>query len=1082
MVVRKNVLVKVEEEDIVNGSFVVPENVTVIGTKAFLGLKNLTKIQLHDNITAIKSYAFMSCKNLEEIKLPKNLTTIEQKAFMDCTNLEKIEFNENLEFIGDNAFNHCASIEEIYLHDNIKNIEQGAFYNCYSLKDIVLPKNLEVLKSHVFAKCDSIEEIYIPESVKKIESLAFYECSKLKTFIYPKNLTEIGDGAFSKCTSIEYAFLPDSLKSIGNNCFASCSNLRHITLPDSLQKIGSKAFSHCEKLDNVNIPENVKVLKSETFNECSYLSTITLPNSLTSIEDKAFFNCTGLEEISIPDKVKSIGNNAFENCLELRFVDFPKNLTEIGVSCFENCRRLSNFELSNKLKYIQDNAFKECKAITEITIPKSVEYIGAHAFENCYSLQSANIDCNIPFLSDNTFSGCMELESVILPKNITSIGKKCFSDCELLEKVVLPDTLLSIDESAFEYCNLKTLDIPESVEEIGAYAFLKCENLTKVSLPENLTKIKNGVFQNCSSLKTINIPSNVKTIGAYAFGFNKSLKKLVLPVGLTEIFSSAFYDCPSLESINIPETVTKISDKAFEKCTNLKKLHIPNNVKSFGDFRATFSFFEKCDDGFNLLQNETDKSIPLSSIKLNLAFLSRNWDKHEMLLREQNNANICYFYNTFLKEQSDQIIENFLNNHNFTFFKQLNIPDVPENRYELFNALYNLGTFLTPIEKDGKKIDYAQKIVGLLLEKERKGIAKISDIKRIFLTMKNDGFKPEFTEFFLQNFDDLLGADVLIPGFTAWSYNEFENVQRTNTSNRGSQRQLKPTLEKFFKYFSNSDFIGITEENKHIAKAIARFFTEQKSFEKALEIDKERIDKNTPNNILGYHLEEEYPLNDNNPFEKIDRYVYDTQNLKVETLSNFIGIANNEFTFDWLEKNDPQNFILGKLCTCCAHLEGAGYGIMRASIVDENVQNLVIRNQDGVIVAKSTLYINPTERYGVLNNVEINDNIEGEYLPHIYEKFMLGVKTFAEEYNKKYPYKSLKQINVGMHLNDLEGELRENNSKSKVLLKAIDYSIYCPPDELYEGDSNIEQYIVWSADKQMKKSSKKINPEQEIEK
>ena len=118
----------------------------------------------------------------------------------------------------------------------------------------------------------------------------------------------------------------------------------------------------------------------------------------------------------------------------------------------------------------------------------------------------------------------------------------------------------------------------------------------------------------------------------------------------------------------------------------------------------------------------------------------------------------------------------------------------------------------------------------------------------------------------------------------------------------------------------------------------------------------------------------------------------------------------------------------------------------------------------------------------VLNNVEVNDNVEGEYLPQIYEKFMLGVQTFAEEYNSKFPYKPLKQITVGMHLNDLDGELREHNKKSKVLLKAIDYSIYCPPDELYEGDSNDEQYVVWSANQKNKNSQAKNNPDYQIEK
>lgn len=1066
MIIKNNVLVEVEEKDIIDGVFVVPKDITSIGTRAFYGLKNLVNVYLPENLEVIDSFAFTNCKNLEEIKFPKSLTTIKSKAFTNCYKLKEINLPESIKVLENNAFAGCTSIESVAIPNSIQKLESGVFYGCTSLKEIDLPENLQHIKSHAFAKCTSLENIHLPDSVEKIGAAAFSECSKLKPFKLPTNLTELGASAFSRCTALDIMILPNKLKKIEHSCFEHCTNLSKVSLPASLEELGKGAFFYCTALENIHIPDKIKVIEDHTFTNCHSLKLVSLSKNLTEIEEKAFYDCTILEEITIPDKVKTIGTKAFSNCLNLRFVDFPKNLIEIGNASFENCRRLTDFDLPKNLKYIQNNAFKECKALTEIIIPKGVEYIGASAFENCYSIQDAKIDCNVQFLCDNTFSGCMDIESVILPKHITSIGKKCFSDCSNLKEINLPNSLLSIDESAFEYCNLETLEIPENVENIGSYAFLKCENLKSVTLPDKLTKISNGAFQNCTTLEDINIPKSVTSIGSYAFGFNKALKSIILPEGLSKIYSSAFYDCSNLEDINIPSTVTKISDKAFEKCESLNSLEIPNNVRYFGSFREPFAFFEKTEDGFKLLQDRTRDSIPVSSLKINPAFVSRNWDKKSMLLKEQKNKNICDFYNTFLIEQSDEFIDNFLNNHNFTFFKQLNIPDVPENRYELFNALYNLGTFSTPMVKDGKKVDYAQKIVGLLLEKEKKGIAKMSDIKKVLLPMQEKGFQPEFTEFFMQEFDDLFGLEQLIPGFTAWAYNEFENVQRTNTSNRGSQRQLKPTIEKFYKYFSASDFIGITEENKHIADAVVRYFQEQKSFDKALEIDKERVKKKTPNNILGYHLEED-------PFSTIDNISDEMIILQANILSDLVNTANNEFTFDWLEKNDPQNFILGKLCTCCAHLEGAGFGIMRASIVDENVQNLVIRDKEGKIVAKSTLYINPTERYGVLNNVEVNDELEGEYLPKVYEKFMLGVKTFAERYNEKFPYKSLRQITVGMHLNDLEGELRERNQKSKVLLKAIDYSIYCPPDEIYDGDSNSEQYIVWKANKQKENTSTK---------
>ena len=183
--------------------------------------------------------------------------------------------------------------------------------------------------------------------------------------------------------------------------------------------------------------------------------------------------------------------------------------------------------------------------------------------------------------------------------------------------------------------------------------------------------------------------------------------------------------------------------------------------------------------------------------------------------------------------------------------------------------------------------------------------------------------------------------------------------------------------------------------------------------------------------------------------------------MQKDTLKTLIDTANNEFTFEWLSKNDPQNLILGKLCSCCAHLEGAGYGIMHASISHPNVQNLVIRDSSGEIIAKSTLYINPTQRYGVFNNVEVNNQIPEEKLNQIYQKYILGIKTFAENYNAQNPNRPLRQINVGMNLNDIESEIKKYNKRSNVLFQSLNYEDYGITGQNYNGDSDYSQYIVW---------------------
>ena len=76
---------------------------------------------------------------------------------------------------------------------------------------------------------------------------------------------------------------------------------------------------------------------------------------------------------------------------------------------------------------------------------------------------------------------------------------------------------------------------------------------------------------------------------------------------------------------------------------------------------------------------------------------------------------------------------------------------------------------------------------------------------------------------------------------------------------------------------------------------------------------------------------------------------------------------------------------------------------------------MVIKDKNGKIIAKSTLYVNRKQGYGVFNKVKISSSIKNpKELEYIYIKYKETVEKFAETYNEKYPQRKLKQINVGM--------------------------------------------------------------------
>ncbi len=1062
MIIRQNELLNVFPEDINNGIVEIPEGVKKISNYAFQNLINLEKVIIPDSVTEIGTYVFSSCKNLKSIRLPKDLKIIRFGTFSECENLTEISLPEKLEEIHEDAF-YKTGLKEITLPDSVDFLGRNSFSDCKNLKAIKLSNKLNTLEANTFRFCNSLEKIEFPESMRYLNGSVFYKCENLTEVKLNNGLRHIGKNCFEKCKSLKEIQIPRTVETIFDNAFCDCISLKNVELEGNLKFLGPLAFYNCISLESINIPNEIDTLNDAVFSNCKNLKEISLPDGLKFISNHAFNGCENLETINLPSSLKSIGDFAFKKCSKLSNVTLPSNITTIGAGTFEKCVNLKNVVIPNKLKFIKSLAFSNCENLNNITLPKSVVYIGEYAFNNCHSLEKINIPELVTIIPNSCFCNCYELSNIVFDEpvfatRLETIGESAFQNCIKLNSIELPKSLNFIGRRAFFNSGLTSIVLPENINlEDGIFA--KCENLKSVSLPTSLTQIPTEMFHSCCSLKSFVIPSNIKKIGHYAFASCRELENIIIPNSVEEIGEGAFYSNDSLKNITLPESISKIGNIAFEHCTNLSSINIPSSVKQLGRVGRVFYYFNKLDNGFSLSKDATENSIPLSEININLPILSNFWEYRNILFKEQKNKNISYFYNEFISGLPDKQIESFIKSHNFTFFKQLDIPDTPENKYTLFNALYNLGAVSSPIIINDKKIDYAQKVVGLLQEKISKTSLTINKFREIFTKMKEDGFKKEFTDFFLSEFDRLLVVNDEYENFIARCYNEFEKVQKTNTNNHGSQRQLKPTIEKFIDFFKENKFAGITDkENELIAETLSPYFSKQIDFDRAVKIFEEKNNNKTPDHIL------KEPLKEKDVFSTIDDYASEIKKLNISTLFDLTEIANNEFTFEWLSKNDPQNLILGKLCSCCAHIEGAGYGIMHASIVHPNVQNLVIRDKDGDIVAKSTLYINPTEGYGVFNNVEVGSQVRLSETNLVYQKFMLGVQKFAEKYNKLHPESPLKQINVGMGLNDLGFQIEHNNPVSKRLYKALNYDEYGVDDLDYNGDSGISQYVVWKND------------------
>lgn len=1084
----KKILREINKADIVNGEYVVPEGIEAIGSDAFMDLDELRSIKLPSTLKSIGGFAFQNCKNLSEIILPEGIESISEGAFSGCSSLKNVVLPDSCTMLGKMVFTECKSLESVKLPKNLKKLRNASFYKCINLKSVQLPENIESIDDLAFAGCLNLEEVNLPETLTHLGSSSFEGCQNIKSITIPKGIHYLRGGTFKNCISLKNISLPETLSNIDSACFYGCGSLEKIKLPSNLLHLGASAFTNCKNLTKVNIPKSINTLESNLFLNCIQLKDITIPDNINFIKSSVFSN-TQIEHIIIPETVQQIESSVFKDCRFLKSVKLPSNLTRIPDQIFHNCPSLEDITLPEQVSVIGKNCFSNCIRLHSINIPNSVKVIGNEAFSNCSYLNNISLHNGIKELGNGVFKGCSNLTSLEIPNTITNLPVSFFSGCTNLENVKLPDSLMTIERKAFNYCKkLKEINIPESVTKIEEESFANCSGLEKIVIPSKVTEIENSAFESCYGLKNvvlpegikkidysafsdcynlteINLPSTLEIIEPYAFGNCKKLDNLTLPNNLTEIGDYAFFNS-ALSSITLPSNLKKLGSNSFN-ILKINEILIPSSVKTY---RNTFSYsnlvyFTQADSGFILSDSPKDKSYNLLGFAYNtdLAFLSRYMKVSDKLIREMSNASISEFYSYFINKLPEDKILNFINSHNFTFYKQIiNTLSSSEHRMDeiyrdqnskqkLFKMLYNLGVFEPSENINGKVVNFAQKISVFLQ-------SKIEDFEYLIKAFNNcriEGVKKEFVEFFINNYDELISEEVKNNGFISRCYNEFEEVQKTNTNNHGGQRQLKATIEKFKNYFRENKYEGINPDTIQIANTISPYFDDQKDFDNAVRIDRERKENNIPDHILSV------PVSEKGIFENIENYANSSIKLRAETLVSLISMTDNEFSFEWLAKNDPKNFILGKLCSCCAHLEGVGYGIMHASIVHPNVQNLVIRNKKGGIVAKSTLYINPKERYGVFNTVEVNSSIPYSSLKQIYDKLIMGIKVFAEQYNKEHPDCPLKQINMGMGLNDVEDFIKLNNKRATKLLKPIDYGDFGIGTQTYPGDSSELQYIVW---------------------
>ena len=136
------------------GEYVIPDGVTMIGWYAFADCKRLSAVTIPSSVTTISGYAFIVCSELTEVPIPSSVKTIGKKAFLGCDGLTEVKIPGGVTNIEQLAFAKCGNLNKVYwLADATCKVEADAFQEIASSATLYVRKGeTEKIKDKLWYK------------------------------------------------------------------------------------------------------------------------------------------------------------------------------------------------------------------------------------------------------------------------------------------------------------------------------------------------------------------------------------------------------------------------------------------------------------------------------------------------------------------------------------------------------------------------------------------------------------------------------------------------------------------------------------------------------------------------------------------------------------------------------------------------------------------------------------------------------------------------------------------------------------------------------------------------------------------